>query len=87
MKTSLILLLALLLNTSLILATPLAALLEHTNPWIFIALESLLLIGYILNKWVGALRKDFMIDLGYLDVYTVEDRKKTLKKPGSKPRP
>lgn len=85
MKTSLILLLALLLNTSLILATPLAALLENTNPWIFIALESFLLIGYILNKWVGALRKDFMIDLGYLDVNTVKDPKNTRREPGSKP--
>ncbi len=75
MKTSFILIVALMLNTSLLIAESLSFLVEGINTWIFIVFEGLLLAVYFLNKWIADLSKDFMLDIGYLDVNVGNDKK------------
>ena len=69
MKISLILITALILNTIFILAEPLAIFTQEISPWFLGVLETILLFGYMLNRWIVKVSKDFMIDIGYMDVY------------------
>lgn len=76
MKTSMILIAALFLNTTLLMAEPLATIVKSVNPYILIALEVLLLVGYFTNKWLKDLNKDYTVDLGYLDIFVIDTTKK-----------
>ena len=76
MKTSVILIAVLLLNTSLLFAEPLSAIVKDINLWILAIIEVLLLGIYFANRWLVNLTKDFMLDLGYLDVFVVKAPKK-----------
>lgn len=76
MKTSIFIIAALLLNTTLLIAEPLATLVKGINPWILVAVESILVMGYFLNVWLKALNKACTIDFGYLDVFVFKSPKK-----------
>lgn len=76
MKTSVILITALILNTSLLFAEPLATLVQGISPWVLVVVEGLLLMVYFVNKWVSRLTREFMLDIGYLDVSVIRDHKK-----------
>lgn len=76
MKISVFLITALVLNTSFLFAEPLSALVQGISIWFFVILELLLLIGYLLHKWIVSLSKDFMLEIGYLDAFVIKDGNK-----------
>ena len=76
MKTSIFIIVALLLNTTLLVAEPLATLVRGINLWVLVAIESILVIGFLLNFWLKALNKACTIDLGHLDVFVFKSQKK-----------
>ena len=74
MKTSIILIAALFLNTTLLMAEPLAAFVKDINPFVLVGIEAFLLLGYLTNKWLGDLNKACAIDLGYLNIFVIESK-------------
>jgi hypothetical protein len=72
MKTSFILIVALLLNTTLLFAEPLSALIKGVNPLFFVLIEGMLVLGYIVNKWFKNLNEACMIDYGHLNIFVVK---------------
>lgn len=74
MKTSMIIIIALLLNTTLLVAEPLSAIIKGTNPFLFIGIEAFLLLGYFANQWLRDLHKACAIELGHLNIFVVESK-------------
>ena len=74
MKTSVIIIVALFLNTSLLVAEPLSAFVKGISPFLLLGIETLLLLGYFINKWFRDLNKACTIDFGYLDIFVVESK-------------
>ena len=74
MKTSIIIIAALFLNTTLLIAEPLAAFVKDINPLLLLGIEAFLLFGYLTNKWLGDLHKAYAIDLGYLNIFVIESK-------------
>ena len=72
MKTSLILITALVLNTTLLFAEPLSTLLKGVNPLFLVLIEGVLVLGYIVNKWFKNLNEACMIDYGHLNIFVVK---------------
>ncbi|MEX0289602.1 MAG: hypothetical protein AB3N14_10880 [Flavobacteriaceae bacterium] len=77
MRISLVLIAALILNTTFLFAEPLASLSQEISPWVLAGSEAILLLGYLLNRWIIKVSKDFMLDLGYMDVYVRQDKNKS----------
>ena len=76
MKTSFILIIALFINTSLLLSQPLLVLAEKINSWMLIALELTLLLVWFTIKTVKDLHNDLEIDLNDLEVFVISGKKK-----------
>ena len=76
MKTSLLLLIAIFLNTTLLLSDPLSAIVAEINTWVLLAIEAVLLCGYYLNRIVKELREACELDLGDLNVFVLNSTKK-----------
>ena len=62
MKTSLLLIILIILNTTVIISEPITKLINQINTWWFIGLELVLIIGYYINKLLKDLRSDCEID-------------------------
>ncbi len=69
MKTSIILIAALLFNTTLLMAEPLSELVKGINPWILVGLEIILVSGFFIHTWLKELNKACSIDFGYLNIF------------------
>lgn len=69
MKTSIILITALILNTTLLFAEPLSGLVHGINPWVFVISEAVLLVGFLTHKLVKDLKKTFDIDIDDLKIF------------------
>jgi len=76
MKTSILLIAALLLNTSLLVAEPLATIVKDINLYLLLGIEALLLFGYFANKWLKELNKAYTVDFGYLDIFVINATKR-----------
>lgn len=74
MKTSIFIIAALLLNTTLLVAEPLASFVKDINSFVLIGVEAMLLIGYFANKWLRDLNEACVIELGYLNIFVVESK-------------
>jgi hypothetical protein len=74
MKTSAIIIVALFLNTTLLVAEPLATFVKGISPFVFIGIETVLVLGYLINQWLKDLNKACTIDLGYLNVFVVKSK-------------
>lgn len=72
MKTSILLIIAFVLNTALLVAEPLTALLKGVDPLIFILIEGVLVVGYLVNSWFKGLNEACKVDYGYLDIFVVK---------------
>jgi len=57
MKTSIILIVLILLNTTVLVSEPLAQLVKGVNTWLFVGAEIILLVGYYINQIVKDVRK------------------------------
>jgi hypothetical protein len=69
MRTSLILIAALVPNTSFLLSDFIEGIIDSINPWVFIIIEGVLLAFYFINRWIAAQSREFMVGIGYLDVF------------------
>ncbi|WP_435624664.1 hypothetical protein [Flagellimonas sp.] len=76
MKTSVILIVAIFINTSLLLSQPILVLAEKINSWVLIAIELTLLFVWFAVKTVRELRNDLEIDLNDLEVFVISGKKK-----------
>ena len=74
MKTSIILIALILLNTSALLAEPIASLLKGVNVWLLLGIEAFLLLGYYVNSVLRDLRKVSEIDLSNLKLFVVKKK-------------
>ncbi|QCX01595.1 hypothetical protein FGM00_16305 [Aggregatimonas sangjinii] len=74
MKTSIIIIVALLLNTTLLIAEPLSTIVKDINPLVLLGIELVLLLGYVLNKWLKELHSACAIDLGYLNIFVLKSK-------------
>jgi len=74
MKTSILIIAALLLNTTLLVAAPLSAIVKGIDPLILIGVEVILVLGYFANKWLKDLNKACTMDFGYLDIFVVKSK-------------
>lgn len=74
MKTSMIIIVALFLNTTLLVAEPLSAFVKEINPFILIGVEAVLLLGYFVNRWLRDLHNDCIIDLGHLNIFVLKSK-------------
>lgn len=74
MKTSIFIIAALFLNTTLLVAEPLATFVKGIDPLIFIGIEVVLILGYFLNSWLRNLNRAYTLDLGYLDIFVVKSK-------------
>ncbi|WP_273568898.1 hypothetical protein [Maribacter halichondriae] len=75
MKTSIILIAALILNTTLLLAEPVSDLLKSISVWPFVILEILLFVGYYLNLTLRDFRKVTKPDFTNLKIFVVKGSK------------
>jgi len=73
MKVSLILIVAIFLNTTIILAEPLSTLIKDLNYWPFIVLEAVLLVGFYINHQIKELQKICVLDFNNLNVFVVKN--------------
>lgn len=77
MKTSIVLLALIILNTSALLSEPLAALVKGINPWVLIAIEIMLLLIFYANAQLKGLNEISNIDLSGVELFVVRAKGKT----------
>lgn len=75
MKTSVVLIILILFNTSALLSESIAQLVKGINPWLFVGLEILLVISYLFNKTLKDLRKTIDFDCNYLNLIETKFKK------------
>lgn len=76
MKTSLIFLLALTLNSSLLLADMIIEFAEEVSPWLFLILEGILLLGFFLNEWFKKQRQWIGREVACKNVFMLKEPSK-----------
>jgi len=76
MKTSMILLALIVLNTSALLSEQLAALVSGINTWLLIGLEVVLLFTFYMNKQMKDLGDLSNIDLSGIELFVVDSEGK-----------
>lgn len=74
MKTSIILIALIFLNTSAILAEPIANLLKGVNTWLLLGVEAILLVGYYINSVIRGIRRVSKLDLSNLNLFGVKKK-------------
>lgn len=75
MKTSVVLIILILFNTTALLSESIALLVKGINPWLFVGLEILLLIGYWFNTTLKELRKTMNFDCNHLNILETKFKK------------
>ena len=78
MKTSFLLIMALFVNTTLLLAEPVSELLASISIWPFAVLEALLFLGYYLNITLSDLKRETGPDFGNLNIFVIEGSEETV---------
>jgi len=76
MKTSIILIVLILFNTTALVSKPLSQLVANIDPWLLIGIEILLLVGYYANNLVKDIGKISKIDFSNLNVFVVNGNSK-----------
>lgn len=74
MKTSLLLIVLIVLNTTALISEPITQLIQGINIWWFLVLEFFLVIGYYINKMLKELRTHCEIDCNNLKLFIVKGR-------------
>ena len=76
MKTSIILIALILINTSALISEPLANLVKGIDAWLLICIEISLVIGYYINKTIKELRDASHLDCNNLNLFVIKDPNK-----------
>ena len=74
MKTSIVLLALIVLNTSALLSETLAGLVKGINPWFLVGLEVILLLIYYVNKQLRGLNKIADVDFNGIDLFVIRSK-------------
>ncbi|QCX01448.1 hypothetical protein FGM00_15525 [Aggregatimonas sangjinii] len=77
MKTSIVLLALIVLNTSALLSEPLAVLVKGINPWLLVAFEIVLLLILYINNQLKGLHEISKIDLSGIELFVIKPKGKT----------
>ncbi len=79
MKTYVVLLALLVLNTSALLSEPLAALVKGISPWFLVTVEVVLLLTFYINNQLKGLKEIANIDLSGIDLFVIcsKDKKQS----------
>ncbi|MBJ2173735.1 hypothetical protein JBL43_05765 [Aureibaculum sp. A20] len=75
MKTSAFLIILILCNTSALLSESISHLVRDVNPWLFVALEILLVLGYYFNKAIKEIRQTLDFDRNHLNLLVTKSKK------------
>ncbi len=75
MKISVILIVLLLVNTSIILAETIGRLLAGIHTWILILVEATLVISYFVNNSIKDVQKVAEIDRANLNIFVTKNKK------------
>ena len=75
MKTSLLILILLALNTTAIFSEPISFFIKGVDTWILVLFEVLLLIGYVVNNILKDINKAFEIEFNGLNFYPKNNKK------------
>ncbi|MET2983797.1 hypothetical protein [Aureibaculum conchae] len=75
MKTSALLIILILFNTTALLSEPIAQLVKGIDPLLFVSLEILLIVGYFINKILKDLRKTMDFDCNNLNLLETKFKK------------
>ncbi|MRI00787.1 hypothetical protein GH721_09640 [Kriegella sp. EG-1] len=75
MKTSIVLLFLIILNTSALLSEPLAVIVKDLNPWFLVVLEVVLLLFFYLNNQLRGLNELANIDLSDIELFVIKPKK------------
>jgi len=75
MKTSVLLIVLILFNTTALLSESIAQLVKDINPWVFIALEILLIVSYLFNKTLKEIRSTLDFDCNDLNILATKFKK------------
>jgi len=76
MKTSIILIVLILFNTTALVSQAIATFLKDVNPWLFVGIEILLLIGFYAHIVVKDVRKISNIDFSDLNLFVFKGNTK-----------
>lgn len=74
MKTSFVLVIAILTNTTLLLSEPLVFISEHINNWVLIMIESVLILGLYVHRILQGLKNGFDIEMGELNIFAFKSK-------------
>ena len=75
MKTSVLLIILILFNTTALFSESIAQLVKGIDPLLFISLEVLLIVGYFINKILKDLRKTMDFDCNNLKLLETKFKK------------
>ena len=75
MKTSALLIILILFNTSALISKSISHLIRDINPWLFVGLEILLVLGYYFNKTIKEIRQTFDFDCNDLNLLVTKSKK------------
>lgn len=81
MKTSIVLLALIVLNTSALLSETLAAWVKGIDPWLLIAFEIVLLITLYLHHLLKGLHEISKVDFNGIELFVIGSKNKTQGKP------
>lgn len=76
MKTSIVLLALIFLNTSALLSETLATWVNGINPWLLIVFEIVLFITLYLHHFLKGLHESYKIDFSKLEVFVIKSKDK-----------
>ena len=75
MKTSLILMLAIFLNTAFIFAEPVLAFVQTFNPVLLFILEGILILWYSINRFLGDFSKAVEISFDSIELFVYKKKR------------
>lgn len=81
MKTSLVLFVLIILNTSALLSEPFAQLIKGMETWPLIVFEIILLLAWYINNMLKGLNELAKVDFSGIELFIIKPKNKTQGKP------
>lgn len=76
MKTSAILIILIILNTTVLLSEPVSLFIRNINSWFLVGIEVLLLMGYFIHSMAKQLNKMPKLDFNITNLFVVRKKNK-----------
>lgn len=75
MKTSIVLLVLIVFNTSALFSVTIAGFIKSINPWLLIGVEVVLVICYLINSIITETREAMVVDCNHLNLLVTKHKK------------